>query len=703
LLIASQFDNFYDVFDANLEILKFNPYAIELIDDKILKLTEDNINQNKNRFFIKGNPKAVLITEIAENDKEKVYNEANKIINYLKIKNLGYYHTIIEEKDIPKVWDLRKAGLGVLSNMKSDAKPIGFIEDTAVSPSVLKEYIADIDVMLKKHNLECVYYAHIGSGELHLRPVLNIKQQKDVELMHKVATETATIVKKYKGSLSGEHGDGLLRSEFIPLMLGEKVYKWLCEIKHTWDPSNIFNPGKIVNFLPMTENLRYDNYNPASIKTIFRYDQTGSIIKAVEKCNGSADCRKNIVSGGVMCPTYMATGDERFTTRARANIIREYLTSGYLTKEKLKKIIELLSFCLSCKSCKAECPSGVDITKIKADLYQVYYDKFRAPLRNFVIANMVKIQSLASHCPPAYNFIVNNKFFSSLIKKMLGFTEKRDLPNISSVTWVKWFKRRVEKSINKSKNKKILLFADEFTNYIDAHVGIAATELLIKLGYAPEITKPLTSGRTYLSKGFVRKAKALVRRNIKYLYNFAKNGYFIVGIEPSAILTLRDEYIDLVDDEDIEKAKVIKDNTFTIDEFLYNEFLSNRISSHHFKESEATITLHTHCYQKVLSDAKYTEYILRMIPGINVNVITAGCCGMAGSFGYEKEHYDLSLKIADLSVVPQIKQMDENNVVAAPGTSCREQISHTTGKLALHPVEILNFYVKDVRDVNTEA
>ncbi len=696
LLIASQFENFYDVFDANVEILGFEPYAVELIDDKLLKLTEGNINQNKNRFFIKGNPKAVLITEIAENTIAALQKRAEEIISHLKNKNLGYYHSIIEEKDISKVWDLRKAGLGVLSNMKSDAKPVGFIEDTAVSPYVLKDYIADIDKMLNKYGLECVYYAHIGSGELHLRPVLNIKKDEDVQIMHKVASETAVIVKKYRGSLSGEHGDGLLRSEFIPVMLGRKVYEWIVDIKRTWDPANIFNPGKITDTPPMTQNLRYANYNPAKLKTLFRYPQTGSLLHTAEKCNGSADCRKNIVSGGVMCPTYMATGDENFTTRARANTIREYLTSGPLTKEKLKKIVAILSFCLSCKSCKSECPSGVDITKMKADLYQMYYDKFHAPLRNILIANIVKIQAVASHFPALYNFVINNGFFSSLIKKMTGFAEERTLPSISPVTWVKWHKRHIKRPVNGQNEKKVLLFADEFTNYLDAHIGIAASELLVKLGYAPDITKPVTSGRTYLSKGFVRKAKALVKRNIKYLYPFVEQGYLIVGIEPSAILTLRDEYVDLSEGADIEKAEKIKANTYTIDEFLYNEVQEGTISPDNFTEASTNIVLHTHCYQKVLSDSKYTEYILKLIPGAKVKLIKSGCCGMAGSFGYEKEHYELSLKIANLSVVPEIKASPEDKtVIAAPGTSCREQIGHTTKRVALHPVEILNYYVKE--------
>ena len=690
LLIASHFDKFDEIFDANIEILKFKPYAIELIDDKILKLTEKNINQNKNRFFIKGNPKAVLLTEIAADTEEELYKNAEEIINHLETQGLGYYHGIVEQKDISRVWELRKAGLGVLSNLKGDKKPVGFIEDTAVSPYKLKDFVADIDKMLNDNGLECVYYAHIGSGELHLRPVLSIKDKKGVELMHKVALQTAEIVKKYNGSLSGEHGDGLLRSEFIPLMYGNKIYESFKQIKATWDPSGIFNPGKIVDAPSMTENLRYSDYNPAKINTVFSYDATGSLIATAEKCNGSADCRKNIVSGGVMCPTYMATGDENFTTRARANTIREYLTHGPLTNEKLKKIIAILSFCLSCKSCKSECPSGVDITKMKADLYQLYYDRFHAPLRNFLVANIATFQALGSKMPFLYNFVVSHKPFSALLKSALKFAPERELPKISNETWIKWYKKHKNKLPCGGGKKKVLLFVDEFTNYLDAGIGKATTELLCKLGYEVELSKPLVSGRTYLSKGFVRKTKAIARNNIEYLTRYVERGYVVVGIEPSAILTLRDEYIDLADEEIKTSAEKLAKVTFTVDEFLFNEKNEGNVDSSLFKQDKLKILLHTHCYQKVLSDPKYTEEVLKLLPNASVKVINAGCCGMAGSFGYEKEHYELSVKIGNLSVLKEVKRSSETTIIAAPGTSCREQIKHGTSRKPVHPVVILN-------------
>ncbi len=688
LLIASQFDDFDKIFEANLELLKFNPFAIELMDDQIIRLAEQNINQRKNRFFIKGYPQAVLLTEIAHKNKKELYELADTIISHLKNKNLGYFHIVLEENDISKAWNLRKAGLGVLSNQKGSAKPIGFIEDTAIPPQKLRAFVADIKTMLAKYNINCVYYAHIGSGELHLRPILDIKKQEGIQTMRQVAIETAKIVKKYNGSLSGEHGDGLLRSEFIPLMLGDKLYSVLKEIKHTWDPNNIFNPGKIIDAQSMTENLRYSNYNPVKINTVFQYPTTGNLLLTAEKCNGSADCRKNIESGGVMCPTYMATGDEYFTTRARANTIREYLSQAPFSKDKLKKLIDILSNCLSCKSCKSECPSGVDITKMKADIYQIYYNKFHAPIRNIMIAQMAKSYKLASAIPAVYNLIIKSPF-SSIIKKIIKFAPQRELPTISNPTWHKWLKKNNIIKENKQ-STKVLLFVDEFTNYLDAHIGIAATKLLHKLGYPIYYTKPLISGRTYLSKGFVKKAKAIAIHNIDYLYKFVEQGYTIIGIEPSTILTLRDEYLDLTNEETHKKAEKIKNNSFTIDEFLYFEMKAGKISSNLFSSQPMEILLHTHCYQKVLSNPIYTKEILSLPVGTKVKMVNSGCCGMAGSFGYEKEHYDLSMKIGELSLFPEIRKQESTTIIAAPGTSCRSQIHHGTHRKALHPVEILN-------------
>lgn len=701
LLILTSFNDFDNVFVANLELLKFKPFAVELMDDKILKLTEKNPTQQKNRQLIKGNPKAVLITEIADNNINTLKLQANKIINHLKTLNLGQYHTVIQSDDIRKIWELRKAGLGVLYNMKGDAKPIGFIEDTAVVPEKLGTYIKEVETVLNKKQLSCIYYAHIGAGELHLRPILNLKEAKDVALMKEVALDIARIVKKYKGSLSGEHGDGRLRSEFIPLMLGDKLYTIFKEIKQVWDKENLFNPHKIVNFLPMETGLRYMPWQPdITIKTIFDFSESGDILRAAERCNGSGDCRRFPEAGGVMCPSFKATGREDFSTRARANIVREYLTKekDNLTKGTFHQIWQMYASCLSCKACKSECPSTVDITKIKSELLQISYDKFGIPLKNRLIANIERVNHLGILMPGFYNFFVSNSVTSYFIKKLLGFASQRQLPKLYKISLRKWVKKYYRNFFlsNFPKNSAlgdIQFFIDEFTNYYDVKIGIAAIKLLTILGYKINFPFHHFSGRTYLSKGFVRMAKTIANENITLLKDKVNANSPLIGIEPSAILTFRDEYVDLANDK--QAANKLAKNVFTIEEFLYNEMKRGHITNAKFSSKQIKILVHTHCYQKALSNPQKTIELLRLPAGTEVAEIKSGCCGMAGSFGFEQKNYDLSMKIGNLNLFPAINQSTQKTVIAAPGTSCRHQIKEGTDRQALHPVEILLKLIKN--------
>ncbi len=696
-LIITSFNDFRQVFSANLELLKFRPFAIELMDDKILKLTEKNPTQQKNRQLIQGNPKAVLITEIADDDDEKLNAWAEEIIAHLKSLRLGQFHNVLTGKDIPKIWDLRKAGLGVLYNMKGDAKPVGFVEDTAIPPDRLGNYVAEVDAYLNEEKLSCIYYAHIGAGELHLRPVLNLKNASDVTLMKTVALKIAGIVKKYNGSLSGEHGDGRLRSEFIPLMLGNKLYGIFKDIKRTWDKDNIFNPHKIVDYLPMETGLRYPAWQQEiDIPTVFDFSESDGILRAAERCNGSGDCRRFPEAGGVMCPSFKATGKEDHTTRARANIVREYLTKekDKLTKGSFYQIWQSYSSCLSCKACKSECPSTVDITKMKAELLQMSYDKFGVPFKNRLIANIEKINRWGMIFPAAYNFFVSNAVTGYLIKRMLGFAPQRQLPKLSKISLRKW----IVKNYNyyfldhypKGKPKAIVnFFIDEFTNYQDVTVGITAIKLLTKLGYLVEFPFHHSSGRTYLSKGFVRMAKVIANENIELLKNKVSATMPLIGLEPSAILSFRDEYVDLATKENKADAGKLAKNSFTIDEFLYDEMQKGNISENDFKDTKLKILIHTHCYQKALSNPAKTVGLFNMIKGVEVEEVKSGCCGMAGSFGFEKEHYNLSMKIGELDLFPAVRQQAAETVIAAPGTSCRHQIKDGTKRQAKHPVEIL--------------
>ncbi|RLD61460.1 MAG: FAD-binding oxidoreductase, partial [Bacteroidetes bacterium] len=414
VVMAAHFSSINESLKANILALEFDPGAVELIDKTILDITKDNASQKNNRFFIEGDPAALLIIEFARDTKEEIQEVTQKLELALKNEGLGFHYPLIYGNNIDKVWNLRKAGLGVLSNIPGDAKPIGFIEDTAVKVKDLPSYIEEFDKILEEHNLDCVYYAHAGSGELHLRPVLNLKKEEDIELYHTVALKTAKLVKKYNGSLSGEHGDGRLRGEFIPLMLGEHNYNLLKGLKNTWDPKHIFNPWKITDTPKMNTSLRYEpGQQTRDVKTIFNFSKTEGYVRAAENCNGSGDCRKSHIIDGTMCPSYQASRDEKNTTRARANMLRDVLNNPANENPfENADLYEILDLCLSCKACKSECPSGVDMTKLKAEFLQHYYDIKGVPLRSNLVANISKINSLLSIMPGLSNFFLSNKWFS---------------------------------------------------------------------------------------------------------------------------------------------------------------------------------------------------------------------------------------------------------------------------------------------------
>jgi FAD/FMN-containing dehydrogenase/Fe-S oxidoreductase len=692
-VICVHLQSIEDAIHANLIALKYKPGAVELMDNVILQLTKENITQQRNRSFIQGDPGAILIVEFARETREEINELYEKLVTELKTDGYGYHFPLLFNEDIHKVWALRKSGLGILSNMPGDAKPVSVIEDTAVNPEFLEGYICDFKQILQQYHLSCVYHAHIGSGELHLRPVLNLKDPKDVELFHTIAYEMAKLVKKYRGSLSGEHGDGRLRGEFIPLMIGEHNYNLLKDIKRTWDPHNIFNTRKITDVPPMNAQLRFDPYKKTrEIKTYFDFSKTQGILRAAENCNGSGDCRKSQLMGGTMCPSYMATRDEFTTTRARANVLREFLTqSSKQNPFDHKEIYDVMDLCLSCKACKSECPSNVDMAKLKAEFLQHYYEANGVPFRTLAIAYINKINSWMALMPGIYNSFISNTYTSALIKKILGFAIKRTIPKLGKQTLLKWARKNLPElnSALSTKHRKIWLFADEFTNYNDVEIGIISIKLLHKLGYCIEIPKHLESGRTFLSKGLVRKAKAIANQNVSLLNKVVHSEMPLIGIEPSCILTFRDEYPDLVDQSSQASSIHLAKNTFIIDDFLAREIENGNIKAESFTDLNLEIILHGHCQQKALISTASTKTVLSLPINYKVTEIKSGCCGMAGSFGYEKEHYDISMKIGELVLFPEVRKAKENVVIAAPGTSCRHHIKDGTGKIALHPVEIL--------------
>ncbi len=687
-LVCIHSETIDDSLKANLVALKYEPSACELMDHYILEATKRNAMYNALRFFVEGDPQAILVVELNGDSPEEADQKVADLVNELKSAGRGYAYPIVKGQKIKSVWSLRKAGLGLLSNVPGDAKAAPVIEDTAVDVEDLPAYIADFNEILEKHGMYSVHYAHAGSGELHLRPIINLKTAEGQKQFRIIAEEIAELVKKYKGSLSGEHGDGRLRGEFLPQMIGEHNYQLVKRVKQIWDPNNIFNPNKIVETPPMDTSLRYEkDQKTKEFETQFDFSENQGILRATELCNGSGDCRKSELSGGTMCPSYMATRDEKDTTRARANILREILTRSSddnpFANDEIKEVMDL---CLSCKGCSSECPSNVDMAKLKAEWQYQYYQKNGVPSRAKRIGNFSKSMKMAGKAPWAYNLIFGNSFTGNLAKSFVGFAKERSMPELARKPLVHWLNHEFKPSVS---DKKVYFFCDEFTNYNDAEIGKKAVQLLGKLGYQVLFVEHADSGRPQLSKGLLDEAKKLAESNINVFRDLLSASTPLVGIEPSAILTFRDEYKSLTRGEVQENAKCIAKHVFTIEEFLANEIDAKRIKSEQFTQESKLIKVHGHCHQKALSSMVPTKKLLSLPENFEVHMIPSGCCGMAGSFGYEAEHYDVSMKIGELVLFPTVRKQPEDVIIAAAGTSCRHQIKDGTNRRSYHPVEIL--------------
>ena len=686
VMIGAHFSSIQESMEAVVVAMKHNLYTCELMDKIILDCTKNNREQQKNRFFIEGDPKAILMLEVCANSFEAVENQANLLIADLESSKLGYHFPKIYDIDIPKIHELRKAGLGLLGNIIGDDKAVACIEDTAVNLVDLPQYISEFTKMMDSFGQEAVYYAHAGAGEIHLRPILNLKKAADVVLFRQITTKTAKMVKRYNGSFSGEHGDGIVRSEFIPLMIGEKNYQLLREIKQTFDPNGIFNPGKIVDPLPMDKNLRFqpDRIEP-EINTILDFSDSLGILRVTEKCNGSGDCRKPVEAGGTMCPSYRATKNEKDTTRARANALREFLTnSTQENKFNHSELYDVFDLCLSCKACASECPSNVDVASLKAEFLHQYYISNGVPLRTKLFAKNYDLNKLGSLLPSLTNLLLN----TNISKKIMGIATERNLPKLATTTLRKWYLKNEKRLHSGEKpNGKVVVFCDEFSEYYDVEVGKDTLEVLSKLGYTPIIIAHEESGRSAISKGLLGIAKEKADKNIALFKNLISVEMPLVGIEPSCILTFRDEYLRLAKDK--MAAEEISKNSFTIEEFLKNEFQKGKFSAMNFTDDSKIIKIHGHCHQKSLSSVEPTFAILNIPTNYSVSILATGCCGMAGSFGYEKEHYQISMQIGEDSLFPKIRKLEESTSISAAGTSCRHQIFDGTQKTALHPISIL--------------
>lgn len=686
-MVATHYKTLEDCLSDVAPVMQHNLHLCEMMDKVILDCTKNNRAQLANRFFVEGDPAGILMLEVKADSKEDLDKQLDELLKTIEKSGLSYASPILYGDNINKAIELRKAGLGLLGNMVGDRKAVACIEDTAVALEDLKDFIGEFSQIMKGYDQDAVYYAHAGAGELHLRPILNLKKSEDVVLFRSITTDVAKLTKKYQGSFSGEHGDGIVRAEFIPLMIGEANYELLKRVKALFDPNLVLNPGKIVDAYPMDESLRYkvDRKEP-EVETLMDFSDSEGILKAAEKCNGSGDCRKSHHMNGGMCPSYQATKDEKDTTRGRANALREFLTNSEKTNrfdhEELKNVFDL---CLSCKACASECPSNVDVAALKAEFLYNYQEANGYSLRSKLFAYNTRLNALGSKFSGITNWMFESKTVSGMLKKVVGVAPERSLPLVGRFSFKKHLDKYRVKRTDISK-KRVVLYVDEFVKYLDIQVGKDAIELLCKLGYDVELFYG-ESGRTYLSKGFLKQAKKLVAQNMERLKSILNDGTLIVGLEPSAILSFRDEYQRLHDDK--EQLQKLASNSFLIEEFLAAEIAAGHISADSFTEEERTVKIHGHCHQKALSNQKVTFDVLNLPKNYKVTIIPSGCCGMAGSFGYEKEHYETSMQVGELKLFPAVKKSSEDTLIAANGTSCRHQIKDGTKREAQHPVSIL--------------
>jgi FAD/FMN-containing dehydrogenase/Fe-S oxidoreductase len=685
------FSDLIEAMEATIEILKTNPAAVELVDKAILDLAKESIEASRQRVFIVGDPEAILVVEYYGESQDELAQKMDNLDAILKERDLGYASvratTATEQAN---VWGVRKNGLGLLMGMKGDTKPATFVEDTAVSPEYLPEYISRFRQIVADHDTTATYYAHASVGTLHIRPLINLKSTEDIDKMRRIAEDIRDLVLEFGGAMSAEHGDGLVRSEWNEKVFGSKLYGAFGELKAIFDPKNIMNPGKIVGGQKMTEHLRFGpDYETEQINTFFDFSADGGFARSVELCNGVGACRKKLT--GTMCPSYMATLDEEHSTRGRANMLRAAL-SGQLDDEGFTshRLYEALDLCLECKGCKSECPSNVDMAKMKYEFLAHYYDKHGLPLRNRLFGHIASVSKVAAAFAPLSNMIMNSDINKWALDYFIGIDKRRNMPKFAHETFEAWFYARPKPTVEHDAST-VVFYPDTFVNYNEPALGIATVEVLEKAGYRVILAEPRRCcGRPFISKGMLKEARAAAAFNIEHLSVYAERGWPIVGCEPSCLLSFRDDYLELVDDK---RAQKVAEHVFLIDEFLVRENEAGRLNLD-FKDIRQKIEVHGHCHQKALMGTGPTVAALNMVPGYDAEALNTGCCGMAGSFGYEREHYDLSLKIGGDRLFPAINGLDEHTVCAAPGTSCRHQISDGTGHSAKHPIE----YIRDAME-----
>ena len=671
-----------EALESSQAILETGPYAVELTDKMILDLARGNIEQSQRMGFVQGDPAAILIVEYAGESDAEVKAKVEALEARRARDRFGYAsHLAYDPAEQQSIWKLRKAGLGLLLGTKGDSKPIAFIEDTAVDPKDLPEFVPRFREIMAKHGARGAYYGHCSVGCLHIRPLINLKTERGLEQVRAIAGEIFDLVLEYGGAISSEHGDGRSRSPFLERVYGPKIFQAFREFKHAFDPKNLMNPGNLVDSPGLTEHLRsgpdYKTWEPA---TLLDFSGQGGFAAAVEMCNGVGVCRKKLE--GTMCPSYMATRDEEHSTRGRANALRAVL-SGQLPASEFRgrRLYEVMDLCLECKACKAECPSNVDMAKLKYEFLAHYYRANGLPLRNRLFGRIETLNRLGSRLAPLSNWVAGSRLNRWLMERLAGIDRRRPLPPFARETFTEWFNHR--QAPPAGTRGEVVLFHDTFVTYNAPQIGKAAVQLLERAGYAVKLVDKKCCGRPLISKGMLTEAKAHAAWNVERLLPSAERGVAIVGLEPSCLLTLRDEYIDLLRSD---AARQVAKQSFLLEEFLERE--RRKGLSLPFGANGRKALLHGHCHQKALVGTGSTVAALRWA-GFDVQEMDSGCCGMAGSFGFETEHYDLSVALGNRRLVPAVKAAGPDVEVVAPGISCRQQIEHLAGRRAKHPAEVL--------------
>ncbi len=679
-------DDIIQAMHVSVAALERHPSAVELMDQMLIRLTRETPGYSQYLSFVRGDPKALMVVEFYGESEEEVIAKIEGLEAHLRQKGLAdTFVRAITPEEQDQVWGVRKMGLGLLMSIRGDHKPIAFMEDVAVPPERLPDYVRDILDVLERTNTRVAMYAHASAGCLHIRPLINLKDAREVSKMEEIASAAAHLALKYGGAMSGEHGDGLARSRFNELIFGPTLYQALRRVKGVFDPHNLMNPGKIVDAPPMTENLRYGpEYSVRLIPTQYSWDDFLGFDRAVEQCNGAGVCRK--VDTGTMCPTFQATRDEHDSTRGRANLLRAWL-SGKPFSPTDEDVYEALDLCLGCKACKSECPSAVDMTKIKTEWLAWYYEAHGLPFRNWVFGHIHHLNAIMAPFAPLANAVMRSRAFKWFAARFLGIHPSRSFPELAEETFISWWHKRQRQQRERPPAPRgpVILFPDTFLTYNDPHLGKATVRLLEAAGFEVIVAeKRVCCGRPLLSKGLLREAKKNAEHNVRLLAPYARQGIPIIGVEPSCILTMKDEYPDLVPGED---AKVVAQQCITIDEFLA-DLLAREPDALHFAPPSQPVYVHGHCHQKALVGTRPTLDLL-CAAGFEVHEIDAGCCGMAGSFGYEMEHFDLSLKIAEDRLLPALREAPEDAIVVADGTSCRHQIADLSEREGVHVVQVL--------------